>query len=66
MPGHKTVEIIFTVHFTEQWRAAQTKVKRKGKGSLEEGEEQRSEGVEEGRHSSLFRYNVNSGDKEAA
>jgi hypothetical protein len=40
MPGRKTVETIFTVHFTEHWRAAQTKVKRKRKGSLEEGEEQ--------------------------
>jgi hypothetical protein len=32
MPGHKIVETIFTVHFTEQWRAAQTKMKRKEKG----------------------------------
>jgi hypothetical protein len=34
------METIFTVHFTKHWRAAQTKVKRKRKGSLEEGEEQ--------------------------
>jgi len=53
-------------------------MKRKGKGSLREGEEQHSEGVEEGEeqrrwavkgkagHYWLFTYNVNSGDKEAA